>query len=123
MRVQQRLNVGRASRASTSPDGDQHQQRTDERVEKELEARIDAPLAAPNADDEKHRDQAAFEEQIEQHQIQRAEHADHQRLQHEEGDHIFRRRAWLIDRQEARIEKGIRNVVSSTKGIEKPSTP
>ena len=31
----------------------------------------------------------ALEEQIEQHEIERAEHADHQALKHEKGDHIF----------------------------------
>jgi hypothetical protein len=58
-------------------------------IEKELERGVDPPRAAPDADDQKHRDQAAFEEQIEQDQIQRDEDADHQRFEHEEGDHEF----------------------------------
>jgi hypothetical protein len=31
----------------------------------------------------------AFEEHVEQHHIERAEHADHQRLEDQEGDHVF----------------------------------
>ena len=78
-----------AGQGRTRHHGDQHEQRADERVEEELEARIDAALAAPHADDEEHRNEAAFEEDVEQDEVQRAEHADHQRLQHEEADHVF----------------------------------
>ena len=46
-------------------------------------------LAAPDPDDEEHRDQPRLEEQVEQHEVERDEHADHQRLEHEEGDHVF----------------------------------
>jgi hypothetical protein len=69
-------------------DGDQHQHRAEQRVEEELERRVDAPLAAPHADDDVHRDQAAFEEDVEQHDVERAEDADHQRFQDQEGDHV-----------------------------------
>ena len=70
-------------------DGDQHQHRAEEGVEEELVTRIDAALAAPHADDQEHRDQAAFEEDVEQHDVERAEHAGDQRLQHQEGDHVL----------------------------------
>ena len=69
--------------------GEQHQHGAQQRVEEELEAGVDAPRAAPHADDQEHRDQAALEEQVEEDEVERAEDADHQRLQHEEGDHVL----------------------------------
>jgi hypothetical protein len=47
-----------------------HQQRCGKRVEEESEARIDPPRMSPDADDEEHRDKAALEEKIEQHEIE-----------------------------------------------------
>src|SRR6266498_127577 len=61
--------VGGASLPIDRHYGEQHQQRAGERVEEELEARIDATLAAPYSDDEEHRDQPALEEEIEQHEV------------------------------------------------------
>jgi hypothetical protein len=68
---------------------DQHQHRAEQRVEEELVARVDAVHAAPDADDEIHRDQAGLEEDVEQEQILRREHADHQRFHEQERGHIF----------------------------------
>ena len=81
------------------------------------------PRAAPDADDQEHRDQAGLEEQVEQHEIERREHADHQRFQHQEGDHVFLARASRSTSQLARMQIGIRKVVSITNSIEMPSTP
>ena len=89
MRLEQHGNVGRAGDAPHRHDGEQHQKRAQQRVKEKLEGCIDAVLAAPDADDQEHRDEAAFEEQIEEQKIERAEHADHQRLEHQKGDHIF----------------------------------
>ena len=87
--VQQRRDVGGAGLPVHRHDGEQHQHRAEQRVEEELEAGIDPARTAPHADDQEHRDQAALEEDIEQHQVERAEGADHQRLEHQEGDHVF----------------------------------
>ena len=87
--VQQGGDVGGAGIPVHAHDREQHQHRADKGVEEEFEAGIDAPLAAPDADDQEHRDQAAFEQHIEQHQIEGAEHADHHGFQHQEGDHVF----------------------------------
>ncbi|GCC48686.1 hypothetical protein chiPu_0032850, partial [Chiloscyllium punctatum] len=57
--------------------------------EEELERRVDPARAAPDADDQEHRNQAALEEQIEQHEIERREGADHQRFQDQERHHVF----------------------------------
>ena len=87
------MHQGRDIRSSGIPihrhDGEQHQHRAEERVEKKLEARIDPARPAPYADDEEHRDQAALEKQIEQGEIERRKGADHQGFQHQECDHVF----------------------------------
>ncbi len=70
-------------------DRDQHQHGAEQRVEEELEACINAALATPNTDDDEHRDKACFKEHVEQEQIERAEHADHERFQNKESDHVF----------------------------------
>ena len=101
--MQQRRDVGRAGLPVHRHDGEQHQHRAGEGVEEELEARVDPARPAPHADDQEHRDQAAFEEQIEQHQIERAEGADHQRLEHQEGDHVGLHPA--LDRGPARQDR------------------
>ena len=85
----QRGNVGGARIDVHRDERDQHQDRAEEGVEEELERRVDPPLAAPDPDDEEHRDQPRLEEEIEEHEVERAEHAEHQRLQHQERDHVF----------------------------------
>src|SRR5438046_10603517 len=56
---------------------DQHQERSDRGVDEKLYGRIDASLAAPDTDEEEHRDERGFKEQIEEQQIERDEDADH----------------------------------------------
>jgi hypothetical protein len=56
---QQRLDIRGARVGEHRHHGHQHQHRAEEGVEEELEARIDAVLAAPDADDQEHRDQPA----------------------------------------------------------------
>ncbi len=85
----QRRNIGRARIDEHRDHRDQHQHRAKEGIKEELERCIDPVLAAPDADDQEHRDQTGLEEQVEQHQIKRQEHAQHQRFQHQEGDHVF----------------------------------
>ena len=87
--LHQRRDVGGAGLPVHRHDGEQHQHRAEQRVEEELEARIDAARPAPHADDQEHRDEAALEEQVEQHEIERRERADHQGLEHQERDHVF----------------------------------
>ena len=68
---------------------DQHQHRAQERVEKELERGVDAVRAAPDADDEVHRDQLRFEEDVEQHGVERGEHTVDEPRHDEERRHIL----------------------------------
>ena len=86
----QHADVCRAREIHHPQHGDQHQHRAEQRVEEEFVRRIDAPRAAPDADNQEHRDQAAFEEQIEQEHVARRERSDHQRFHQQEGYHIFR---------------------------------
>ena len=73
----------RAAQKVQSHDGDQHDHRAGHRVQEELDGRIDAPLAAPDADDEIHRDQHPFPEQVVQHQVQGQKDAQHGGLHHQ----------------------------------------
>ena len=59
-------------------------------------------FAAPDADDQIHRDQAAFEEDVEEQQVLRGEGADHQDLGGEHRRHIFGHA--LLDRDPARTD-------------------
>ena len=87
--IQQQRDIGGAGLPVDRHDREQHQDRAQQRVEEEFERRINPARPTPDTDDEKHRDQAAFEEDIEHHQIERAEHADHQRFEQQKRDHIF----------------------------------
>ena len=55
----------------------------------------------------------AFEEDVEEHQIQRHEDADHQAFQEQEGDHVIGH-ALLYGPRMPRIQIGIRKAVSMT---------
>ena len=69
---------------------DQHQERTEQRVEEEFHRSVDAVGAAPDADNEEHRDQRRLEEHVEQQRVGRGEHAVHQAGHHEERRHVLR---------------------------------
>ena len=71
----------------------QHQHGTEERVQEELEGRVNAALATPDTDDQEHRDQHGFPEDVEQQAIECAEHTDHQPFQDQEGGEILCRPA------------------------------
>ena len=88
-RVHQGRDIGGAGVPVQRHDRKQHQDRTEQRVQEELEGGVDPARAAPYADDQEHRDQATLEEQIEQHEVERAESADHQRFQKQERHHVF----------------------------------
>jgi len=62
-------------------DADQHQQAADRSVDEKLHRSVDATLATPDSDQEEHRHQRRFEEQVEEQQIERHEDADHRRFQ------------------------------------------
>ena len=82
-------NIGRAGLPIHIENGQQHQHRADKRIEEEFEAGINAPRAAPYADNQEHRDKATFKEQIKEDDVHGAENANHQRLKHQKGQHIF----------------------------------
>ena len=70
-------------------DAQQHQHRTDQGVDHELDRGVDAARTAPDADDEVHRHQHGFPEDEEQQEIERHEDAQHAGLQQEEERVVF----------------------------------
>ena len=62
-------------------DRDKHQQRSDRRVEEELDRGVDPALPAPDSDDEVHRDQGKLEEDVEEEDVRGKEDSDHPHLQ------------------------------------------
>ena len=97
---QQRGDICGAELMIHRQNGDQQQYRAEQRIEEELEGCINTVFAAPDTDDQIHRDQHRFKEDVEQHQIQRQEHAEHHGLQQHERHHIFAHT--LLDRLPAR---------------------
>ena len=74
-------------------DADQHQQRAEQRVEKELDRRVDPVLAAPHPDQQRHRDQHDLPEDVEDEEIERHEHAEHAGFEQQQRDVILARPA------------------------------
>ena len=81
-------------------DRDQHQQRSDQRVEDELDRRVDPVRAAPDPDDQVHRDEHELPEDVEEEEVEGEEDADQTDLEDEERDHVF------LDPRLDRLEAG-----------------
>ena len=75
---------------------DQHEDRAEEGIDEELQRRVDAARAAPDTDDDEHRDQHRLEEYVEQQRVSRRKDADQHALKHEHGRHVLRDA--LVDR-------------------------
>ncbi len=87
----QRRHVEGAGLVIQVDQADQHEDRAEERVDEELQRRVDAARPAPDADEDEHRDQHGLEEDVEQQRVRRAEHADQQPLQHQHGGQVLMR--------------------------------
>ena len=91
-------------------DGDQHQHAARHRVQDELHRRVDAPLVAPDPDQEVHRDEHRVPEHVEQEHVQGQEDADHRALEgeHEEGElpHLLVHRPPRPEQRQRREEAG-----------------
>ena len=61
-------------------DREQHDHRSRQRVDEELDRGVEFPRTAPDADDEVHRHEHDFPENVEEEEVERAERADHARL-------------------------------------------
>jgi hypothetical protein len=70
-------------------DAEQHHHAADQRVEEELDRRVQPPVAAPDADEEVHRHQHDLPEQEEQQEVERNERADHAGLEHQQEDVVL----------------------------------
>ncbi len=66
---------------------DQHQHAARERVEEELDRRVDPPLVAPDPDEEVHRDEHGLPEHVEEEEVEGHEDPDHPRLEQQHEDH------------------------------------
>jgi hypothetical protein len=62
----------------------QHQHRAGHGVEEELDGGVDAAVVAPDADQEVHRHQADFPEDVEEEQVLRQEDADQAEFQQQQ---------------------------------------
>ena len=70
-------------------DAEQHQDAAHQRVEEELDGRVELPRAAPDPDEEVHRDQHHFPEHVEQEEVERHEDAEHSRLEQQQEDVVL----------------------------------
>ena len=85
VRVAERVDAGRAARVQIQHDDrDQHEQRAQERIDEELDRRVQPVVSAPHPDDEIHGDEHHFPHHIEEEEIERDKDADHARREHEQ---------------------------------------
>ncbi len=67
----------------------EHQDRAGQRVQEKLYRGVEAALAAPDADQEIHRHEHYFPENVEEDEVEGHENAEHAGLQQEKQDVIF----------------------------------
>ena len=67
----------------------QHQHRTSQRIQEELDGSVEFSRPAPYSDQQVHRHEHRFPENKEEEEIQRHKDAEHSRLQHQEPDVVF----------------------------------
>src|SRR6266436_3477560 len=67
----------------------QHENRSDHRIKKEFDRRINLPSMAVHANEQRHGDQRRFPEKIEQKKVERDEDSDEGGLQHKGADEEF----------------------------------
>ena len=87
LRQRERARALVAGREPDGDDGHEHEQRARKGEDHELERRVDATRAAPDADDEIHRHEHQLEHDVEEEEIERDEDADHADLEDEERRH------------------------------------
>ena len=67
----------------------QHEHRRDHGVQEELHGGVNLAAVTVHADEQRHRDQRRFPEEVEEEQIERDEDADHRGLQDQHQDEEF----------------------------------
>src|SRR6202165_56934 len=104
-RCQQRGDVKRhAARLEVErQDPQQHQHRTDERIQEKLDRGVQAAVTAPHADQEINRNKHHFPEHVEQEEVERHENAQHPYLEQQEENVIFLRS--YLDRAPGRQDR------------------
>src|SRR6185369_2725836 len=71
-----------------SNDSNKHQEGADHSIDEEFDRCVDPVLPTPDADDEVHRDQHDFPEDVEEKEIERDECAEHADFQQKEAGHV-----------------------------------
>src|SRR3954469_8351767 len=69
--------------------GCEHEDRGDHGVQEELYGSVNASLVSVHADDQRHRDQRGFPEDVEEEEVERYEDAEHRRLKQQHEDEEF----------------------------------
>ena len=87
----QLAHVERAGGEAESEDANDHEGRSEEGVEDVLPRRVEAVAAAPDRDQEVHRDQLDFPEEEEEDEVERAEDAEQAGLEDEEPGEVLLR--------------------------------
>ena len=101
---------------------DQHQHRAEQRVEEELDRRVLVPRAAPDADQEVHRQEHDFPEDVEEEEVERDERRPSCRSRAAGRARSSPSRAFSIP-NDATMQMDERSAVSSTIVMLSPSTP
>ena len=101
---------------------DQDEHAAEQRVEEELDGGILAARPAPDADEEVHRQQHHFPEDVEQEEVQRQERAEHARFQEQEEHAVAAHEACRSSSWRSWPGRTAR-VVNSTSGMLMPSVP
>ena len=70
--------------------GDQHRQGTEKGIEEKLECRINTAFPSPDTNNDEHRYQRRFKENVEKQTIESRKNADHQTGQDQKSSHILR---------------------------------
>src|ERR1700733_9683438 len=77
----------KCSRVVEKPqDADQHQNRSEHRVQNKFDGRVDSALVSPNSNQEIHGDQHHFPEKEKQEQVQRNKNADYSSFQYKQAN-------------------------------------
>src|SRR5271156_837605 len=87
--LQNRAHVESIAVIINRQDREEHQHRPGQRVQEKFDRGVQPPIAAPDADQKIHRHQHHFPENVEQHEVQRHENAQHAGLQQQQQDVIF----------------------------------
>ena len=103
-------------------DADQHQQRAKEGVEEELHRGVDPVRAAPDPDQQRHRNQHQLPEDVEEEHVEGDEDPQHPGLEEQDGDVVLAHRVLTVSHDQM-MEITEISVVSTSSNAAMPSMP